>query len=86
MYNLYNLKVMKVNLHALNFNVDKKLVDFIDICDLSGGGVFSLGRLGSDGGCGFLIGGGVFGLLLESTIYSLLLNDIFFFLAIFILT
>ena len=29
MYNLYNLKVMKVNLHAVNFNVDKKLVDFI---------------------------------------------------------
>jgi putative sigma-54 modulation protein len=29
MYNLYNLKVMKVNLHAVNFNVDKKLVDFV---------------------------------------------------------
>lgn len=29
MYNLYNLKIMKVNLHAVNFNVDKKLVDFV---------------------------------------------------------
>ena len=29
MYNLYNLKVIKVNLHAVNFNVDKKLVDFV---------------------------------------------------------
>lgn len=29
MYNLYNKIVMKVNLHAVNFNVDKKLVDFI---------------------------------------------------------
>jgi putative sigma-54 modulation protein len=25
-----NLKIMKVNVHAVNFNVDKKLVDFVE--------------------------------------------------------
>ena len=30
MFNLIPIIIMKVNVHAVNFNIDKKLVDFID--------------------------------------------------------